>query len=244
MMRNIYLEGEMGEKFGTGFQFNAPTVQDAIKCLDANFPDMKKYFIDCHENDIGFEVDVANNKLDYELEMLMTLQKGDITITPVPAGSKSAVGKILAAIAMVVIAIYAPQLFGTMGTTTANTASAAGAVSSGGTAGFFGTGGSVMGVSVGTIQTGLGMMAVNLGMAGINQMMAPDPATDGDQESSYLFNGAEQNVIQGDPVPVLYGTLRVPGQPMSFEIAGVNSRISTLGFRSFGNSFAAETKGA
>ena len=37
MMRNIYLEGEMGEKFGTHFYFNAPTVQDALKCLDANF---------------------------------------------------------------------------------------------------------------------------------------------------------------------------------------------------------------
>ena len=44
MMRNVYLEGEMGEKFGTDFQFNAPTVQDALKCLDANFPDMKKRF--------------------------------------------------------------------------------------------------------------------------------------------------------------------------------------------------------
>ena len=106
MMRNIYLEGEMGERFGTGFQLNAPTVQDAIKCLDANFPDLRKYFIDCHENDIGFEVDVANNKLDYEVEMLMALQEGDITITPVPAGSKSAMAKILAAIAMIVVAIY------------------------------------------------------------------------------------------------------------------------------------------
>ena len=34
MMRNIYLEGEMGEKFGTDFQFNAPTVQDALKYID------------------------------------------------------------------------------------------------------------------------------------------------------------------------------------------------------------------
>ena len=114
MMRNIYLEGEMGERFGTGFQLNAPTVQDAIKCLDANFPDLRKYFIDCHENDIGFEVDVANNKLDYEVEMLMALQEGDITITPVPAGSKSAMAKIVAAIAMIVVAIYAPQLLTTM----------------------------------------------------------------------------------------------------------------------------------
>lgn len=231
MMRNIYLEGEMGERFGTGFQLNAPTVQDAIKCLDANFPDLRKYFIDCHENDIGFEVDVANNKLDYEVEMLMALQEGDITITPVPAGSKSAMAKILAAIAMIVVAIYAPQLLTTMQPGVGLSGSGAMAVE-----------GTFLGLSAKTISFGLGMMAVNLAMAGINQMMAPDPATDSDQESSYLFNGAEQNIIQGDPVPLLYGKLRVPGQPISFEIAGVNSRISTLGWDAWGNSYNSNTK--
>ena len=231
MMRNIYLEGEMGERFGTGFLLNAPTVQDAIICLDANYPDLRKYFIDCHENDIGFEVDVANNKLDYEVEMLMALQEGDITITPVPAGSKSAMAKILAAIAMIVVAIYAPQLLTTMQPGVGLSGSGAIAVE-----------GTFLGLSAKTISFGLGMMAVNLAMAGINQMMAPDPATDSDQESSYLFNGAEQNIIQGDPVPLLYGKLRVPGQPISFEIAGVNSRISTLGWDAWGNSYNSNTK--
>ena len=47
--------------------------------------------------------------------------------------------------------------------------------------------------------------------------MAPDPSVDSDQEQSYLFNGQEQNVIEGDPVPVLYGRLRVPGQIINFE---------------------------
>ena len=239
MMRNVYLEGEMGEKFGTHFQFNAPTVQDAIKCLDANFSGIKKYFIDCHENDIGFEIVVASNKLDYEVEMLMTLQEGDITITPIPAGSKSAGAKILAAIAMVVVAIYAPALFGAMGTATTTSS---GVPIHGATQGAIGGFGGAFGLSTATIQMGLSMMAVNLAMAGINQMMAPDPSTDGDQESSYLFNGAEQNVIQGDPVPVLYGHLRIPGQPISFEISGVNSKLRSLGFDHLGNSTASDIR--
>ncbi len=234
MMRNVYLEGEMGEKFGTHFQFNAPTVQDAIKCLDANFSGLKKYFIDCHENDIGFEIDVASNKLDYEIEMLMVLQEGDITITPIPAGSKSAAAKILAAIAFVVIAIYAAPLLLGSAPTTMVAAPGGLTVSLGGSAGALGT----WGAGLGALQTGLSMMAINLAMAGINQMMAPDPATDGDQESSYLFNGAEQNVIQGDPVPILYGHLRIPGQPISFEISGVNSRLASMGLDSIGNSIS------
>jgi predicted phage tail protein len=238
MMRNVYLEGEMGEKFGTHFYFNAPTVQDAIKCLDANFSGLKKYLIDCHNDDIGFEIDVANNKLDYEVEMLMTLKEGDITITPIPAGSKSAAAKILAAIALVVIAIYAPYLFGTAGATAVPAGSMAGI--SGVT--YVGGGLGWSAATVGMIQSGLYMMAINLAMAGINQMMAPDPATDGDQESSYLFNGAEQNTIQGDPVPVLYGMLRVPGQPISFEIAGVNANINAFGIAANGSSYGTGMK--
>jgi hypothetical protein len=65
--------------------------------------------------------------------------------------------------------------------------------------------------------------AVNLGVQGISQLMAPDPSTDADQEKSYLFNGAEQNIIEGDPVPVLYGRLRIPGQPVNFELTGITS---------------------
>ena len=45
MMRTVYLEGEMGQKFGTGFQIYAETIADALRCLEVNLPDFKKYFI-------------------------------------------------------------------------------------------------------------------------------------------------------------------------------------------------------
>jgi predicted phage tail protein len=74
-------------------------------------------------------------------------------------------------------------------------------------------------------------------MMGVAEMMAPDPATDSDQEQSYLFNGSEQNVIEGDPLPLLYGRLRIPGQPVNFEIQNIemgspteDSAISFMGF--------------
>ena len=62
-------------------------------------------------------------------------------------------------------------------------------------------------------------LAVNLALVGIQEMMAQDPSVDADQEESYLFNGQEQNIIEGDPVPVLYGKLEVPGQPINFELS-------------------------
>jgi len=79
--------------------------------------------------------------------------------------------------------------------------------------------------NVGALQLGLGMLAVNIGMMGLAQVMAPDPATDADQEQNYLFNGNQQNIVEGDPVPVLYGQLRVAGQPINFEVGGASSSI-------------------
>ena len=247
MMRNIYFEGELGEKFGTKFQVNAGTVRDVFKLVECNHPSFRKYLLDCHEDDIGFEIDVADNKLDYGEEMFMKLGKGDITVTPIPSGSKSAGAKILAALAIITVMVVTGggAGIGALGSTaTVGNAGIVGTVATGatGTTSLFTTVTAAGTIGLSTTGMMTGMMALNLGIAGLTQMMAPDPATDSDQESSYLFNGAQQNIVQGDPVPVLYGMLRVPGQPISFEVAGVNTRISTFGFDPFGNSYNTATK--
>ena len=54
--------------------------------------------------------------------------------------------------------------------------------------------------------------------------MAPDPAVDQDNPSNYLFSGGANNSVEGDPIPIMYGELRVPGRPISVDIAqGGNS---------------------
>lgn len=220
MLRNVYLEGEMGEKFGTGFQIYAESVADVMRCLEANTGDeIRNYLIDCHNKDIGFVVDIADNTFDDEAELLMPMHEGDVTITPMAAGSKSALGKILAAIALVIL-IMNPALITALPGVTGTM-----------------TGWSVLGVSISTatMKLGLGLLAVNLAMSGIMQMMAPDPSVDTDQPNNYLFNGPVKNTVQGDPVPVLYGKLRVPGQPVNFEITGVNSRQITTDFNENGS---------
>ena len=74
------------------------------------------------------------------------------------------------------------------------------------------------------LPAGLALMGM-----GIAELMAPDPATDNQEENKegYLFQGAEQSIPEGNPVPVLYGELRVPGQAVSF-----NLRNSSEGFLS------------
>ena len=175
--------------------------------MNSNFPELNKFLIDCHEKDIGFICKVGKNPLEKDEDLLLKLEEGDVFISPQPAGSKSAFAKILAAV-VIIAAIYFLPVLGT-------------------TAGSFGlssTAAAAAGVAAGTIGTStliaLGV-AVNLALTGIQQLMAPDPSMDipeNTPESSYLFRGAEQTILEGDPVPVVYGELRVPGRPIGFEL--------------------------
>ena len=65
------------------------------------------------------------------------------------------------------------------------------------------------------IHAAVNTIAASLVSTGIAQLLAPDPADDGDEPTNYLFNGDSQNIVEGDPVPVLYGELRIPGSPIS-----------------------------
>ena len=208
MQRNIYLEGELGDKFGSKMSFNAPTVSDVLKLLEVNNDNFKQYLLEAHDKGVGFHIDVAGEEIEYGEELLLPLHEGDVTITAIPAGSKGGGGKILAALLLIVIVVAsagsmaagASGLFGTMG-------------AAGSTAGFMGTAFTLNWVGVAALG-----LASSLAMMGLAEVMAPDPAVDSDEQQSYLFNGSEQNMIEGDPVPVLYGRLRIPGQPVNFEM--------------------------
>jgi len=233
MKRNVYFEGELGEKFLPHLSMEFTKPADIFKCLDANFSDYRSYMLKKHEEGVAFHIDVAGNELEDELELLMEMKEGDVIVTPVPAGAKSGPLKIVAAIALVVVtAGAAAALIPGAAAGTAGTAAAAGTAASGfGSAfGSFTAFGNALAAANATT---LGSMAIgvatNLAIGGIQQMMAPDPATDGDSEQSYLFNGAEQNTVSGDPIPVLYGRLRIPGQPISFELTGSRGQTAYMG---------------
>ena len=69
-----------------------------------------------------------------------------------------------------------------------------------------------------TAGTMAAMLSINLALAGIQQLMAPDPAVDKDAPTNYLFSGGASNAVEGDPIPILYGELRVPGRPIAIDI--------------------------
>ena len=205
MNRKVYLEGEIGEKFGKEFTMPAVSFSEVFRCLQCNYPELRKYLIDCEERNIGFVCEVAGSPLNSEAELLLEYNEGDMVITPLPMGSKSGGAKILAAVAIVVLTAVTGgyNLFGNS------------MISFGQAIGATGTYGLVA----------LGV-ATNLALTGIQQIMAPDPSVDNDQDESYLFQGTGQTLVEGDPVPVLYGKLRVPGRPISLQVR--NERLNYI----------------
>lgn len=222
MNRRVYLDGDIAQKFGSEFTIYAESVADVWRCLNCNFPELREYLIECHEKDVGFLCKVGDKGLDDEEEMLLKMGEGDIFISPQPAGSKSGLGKILAAIAIVaIVAIGGAIALG------ANTALAGGAFGGGIMSGLSAGLAYAAGSTIGLIALGV---AVNLALTGIQQLMAPDPSVDSPDvsagENSYLFQGSEQSVLEGDPVPVAYGELRIPGRPIGFELRNKENTYS------------------
>jgi len=199
MQHSVYLQGELGERFGSKFVVNTNNYADIFKCINANRPDFLPYVRKCHQEDINFMVETEDGSID-QTDLIVPICKGDVTISLVPAGSKSGIGKILAAIAIVIIIVTNPGLFA--------------AVAEGAAAGSAST----FALGLNTYGAIAASMAINLAMVGIQQLMAPDPAVDQDAPTNYLFSGGANNSIEGDPIPILYGELRVPGRPIAVDI--------------------------
>jgi len=206
MLRKVYLEGEIADKFGSEFDMDVSNFGEAIQCFETNFSNFRNYLMECQEKGIGFVCSVEGKPIQEDHEILFKYPEGSFTIEAIPVGSKRALGKILVAIILIYIGIQTMGAGGGLANTAFTTA-----------AGFKVSYGMVLGMTM--VSAG-----ISLAMAGIQQMMAPDPSVDLDnqQDNTYLFQGAGQTLIEGEPVPILYGKLRIPGKPISFEIKNEN----------------------
>ena len=212
MQRSVYLQGELGEKFGHKFIVNTDNYADIFKCINANRPGWLPYVRKCHEEDIAFIVETEDGAIDQD-ELLTPIAKGDVTISLVPAGSKKGIGKIIVAIIMIYIMIQT------------------GIPPAEGTATWMFTEAGALTIP-GSIAVGF---TTSLAMQGIQQIMAPDPAVDQDNPTNYLFSGGANNAVEGDPIPIMYGELRVPGRPISVDIAQGGNSIQRGGMQAIIN---------
>jgi len=201
MLRKVYLEGEIGDKFGHEFDMSVSSFGEAVACFEANFDNFRQYLMDSQDKGIGFICSIEGKPVEVEEDLLLQYPEGSLTIQAVPLGSKSGIGKIIVGIVLIALAVITQQYYLAqlaLGPPTAFVA------------------------LLPKIALGLVMLGSNLILTGIQQIMSPDPSVDNQQDESYLFQGSSHTIIEGDPVPILYGQLRVPGRPISFEIKNQN----------------------
>ncbi len=234
-VRRINLEGELGEKFGKVWHLNVKTPAEAVRAIDAQRKGFRKYFLDTGEKGIGYEVIIGDQGIQQEEGLLYPApMRDDFTFVPIPQGGKSrAFGMILMGAAIFVTAGLASGAFAT-----AQTAGAL-AVAEGA------SGWAAFAASL-AAEGGMTGIALSMGgalmLGGVAQLLAPTPESSaGNEEQSYLFDGAINSAKQGTPIPILYGRMTVGGAVIS---ASIKSNQETGRVRGYGRRFVMGVGGA
>ena len=186
-MQRVVLLGDMGKRFGETWEMNVDYLKDIFKLIECQRPGFKQYLLECHESGTDFTLKRGEEFVGEE-ELLLSVGDEDIIITAVPAGAKSGIGKLLAAIAIIAFVFFAPVF---AGQALAAMAPAGGAW--------------------GAAFTATMMVATNLALQGITQMMMPGPEVDKETPENYLFNGSSEHIKEGLPIPLCYGEMMVGG---------------------------------
>lgn len=226
-MTQVRLLGELGEKFGTEWTSQDSSVREILKLIDCQVDGFKEYLGECHEKNVQFSIQNGDDFIEEFEELgLQGIVKDTLIITPVPAGSGKGLGKLIAAVLLIAAFLFIPgagAMFTSGGATTGSGALITGggfqAGAALGTMAPVATGTSVSaaltaGASLNFAGMAVAMLGVNLAFMGLAEMSAPD-AGGMESDPAFLFNSANSNVEQGQPVPVLYGRLKIGGTPIS-----------------------------
>lgn len=189
MMATVHLHGYLGERYGRRFELAASSVAEALRLLRANF---SGFTSDILKHSPGFVVKVDGKAVKDACKLSEHHLNPEIHIVPAikGAGGKSGGAALIIAAAVIAIAAYTGYI-------PADYAGAAYNVS------------------------------LNLAISGVSQLMfsstsvstdSPEELTGETNKASYAFNGPVNTTAQGNPVPVLYGRLRVGSQVVSAGI--------------------------
>jgi predicted phage tail protein len=183
MLRKIKLYGKLAKFIGHRvLEADVATAAEAVRFLVANWPEAERHMADQH-----YRVSIGTYDIDLE-ELHHPAGAAPISFVPVVAGA-GAVGRIIAGIALIALAIAVPTLGAATGAKAAAT--------------IFGTGFSSLALSV-------GFLGVSLVLGGVAQLLTPTPKISQDEGDprksfSFSFSGIQNTSRAGVPVPVVYG---------------------------------------
>lgn len=218
-MRTVKLYGHLGKQFGKLHAYEIRTPAEAIKALRANYPGFDKALLD--DNYIGYKVLVGKDNRS-ETEKLMYPADGEIKIIPIikgAGGNGSNWGMIALGVVLVAVAIAAPYLAAAYAPAVAGAGAGTAGAAAGGAAGAAGaaagTAATVANV-VNAVGMAVGMSLMMSGIAGLLFSPSAPTAMDAEEQiTSTYFNGSVNLTTQGNPVPLIYGKLRVGSQVVS-----------------------------
>jgi predicted phage tail protein len=185
-MKKIILYGKLA-RFGKEFELNVRDTAEAIRALCCQLPGFEAEFKE------GSYYLLRDNEIELTEEQLhLSFGKArELHILPEAVGAKrGGLGKAILGIAVIGVAIALAPATGGLSAT---------AISS-------------LGVTYGNIA----MFGASLALTGIGQLISPTPRVgdygsreQADERPSFIFNGPVNTVEQGQPVPLVYGTMRV-----------------------------------
>lgn len=198
MMRDVILYGALAKKYGKKHRFDVATPAEAVRALEANFQGFMSEMLALGERGYGYRIRHGKNgKVGVEKEdELSQPVSGSIHLIPTLHGAKKGgIGQILAAVVVIVAAIYMPGVLAGLG-------------ASAKTAGMVGT--ALMGAGI------------SLALGGVIQLLSPQPKSskpnENSREPSYIFDGPINTMAQGHPVPLGYGEMIIGSAVISAGI--------------------------
>ena len=205
-MTNVYLHGELRNKFGHEFKFHIESPKEAFLAINAN----KRQFISeikrLAAKGVHYRIVVDDNVIANAKELEIKKIPKEIHIVPIVWGAGRN-GVLIAVGVILAVATYgaATGFFGT---------AVAGAMAAGG----------------GALTTAGYALAIGVALQGVMGILFPPPKPDFNQEvqaggKSYLFGNKPNNTSQGQAVPVGYGRLKIGGSQIS---AGVSHHSLNL----------------
>ena len=182
MLSKIKVYGRLARFLGERtFEAEISSPVDAFRFLLANFPNLESHMI--KQN---YCVKVGNYEIS-ETELDIPSGSQEIRIVPVIMGAKKGIGRFLLGAVLIGAAVFLPGAAPALGMTgfTAGTAGA-----------------SLLAVTTANI-------GLYLALSGAAQMLTPteDVGADSDDPSSFTFNGVQNTIRAGVPIPVVYGEI-------------------------------------
>ena len=204
-LRDIYLHGDLGRRFGRRYRLAVRTPAEAVRALCVQLGGLREVL---RTGRWRVVVGARMRRRACDEESLRAGFDRSLHLVPVVAGTGGGktlgIGLTIAGAALLVAAFAAPLLLP--------------AALAGGT--------TIFGVSTTTV----GLVGAALALQGVSILLAPKPRLDGGQVTasgddqnldSFLFGGLPDRPIAGRPVPVTFGTYRVPGILISFQLKNV-----------------------